>query len=77
MTQIAFVDRYQVLDIPYPDLETTCLGECEGTGLIPIAKDDEESIYHELWLESEKENPSLDGYHFVKCPDCDGTGQRP
>ena len=74
--KIIFTDRYQALGIPYPNLETMCLGQCEGTGLVPIFKDETEEPFRTLWLQAEKENPSDDGYHFVKCPDCNGTGKR-
>ena len=30
----------------------------------------------ELWEEAEKRGPGLDGWHFVKCPECAGTGKR-
>lgn len=33
-------------------------------------------VFKELWLAAEKESPSEDGYHFVRCPDCKGTGKR-
>lgn len=28
-----------------------------------------------LWMEAEKKEKSKDGYHFVKCPECDGSGE--
>lgn len=71
-----FTSRYEALDIPLPDPETMCLGQCEGTGLVPIKKDNLEEPFHTLWLEAEKLNPSDDGWHFVKCPDCNGSGKR-
>jgi len=69
-------DRYQALGSPYPDLETCCDGQCEGIGRVPVAKDDMEEPLHSLWLEAEKENPAEDSWHFVKCPDCNGTGKK-
>lgn len=30
-----------------------------------------------LWKEAEKELSSPDGYHFVTCPICGGSGKRP
>lgn len=57
-----------------PDPETMCHGQCEGTGAVPIKKDDMQEPFRTLWLEAEKEKPSEDGWHFVKCPDCNGTG---
>lgn len=84
-----FTDRYQALGIPYPDPKTMCQGQCEGTGYVPhkhtkLAKldpvraveDPSDVIFDKLWEEAEKVKPTDDGYHFVKCPDCDGTGKR-
>ena len=69
-------DRYQALGIPYPDPETMCLGQCEGTGIVPIAKEETEEPWKTLWAEAEEKNPSENGRHFVTCPECDGTGKR-
>lgn len=68
---IEFTDRYK--GIPYPDPETMCEGDCEGIGYYP--EDDKENP---LWIEAHKalHKEPCDGYHFVKCPDCNGTGQR-
>jgi hypothetical protein len=74
--EFEFTDRYKALGIPYPDPETVCDGQCEGTGFVPIHKDDMEEPFHTLWLEAEKQNPTDDGYHFIKCPDCNGTRRR-
>lgn len=63
-------------DSPGPDVETMCKGQCEGLGQIPIHKDDPEEPFRSLWLKAEKKKPSRDGWHFVSCPDCDGTGLR-
>ena len=76
-TSIEFTDRYQALGIPYPDSNTMCDGLCEGIGWIPISNDDYEEPWRTLWLEAEKKNgPTDDGYHFVKCPDCNATGKK-
>ena len=73
--QIVGTDRYQALGMPPPDLETMCQGQCEGIGWVPIAKDDMSEPWRTLWLEAEAEEPAeKDGYHFVKCPDCNATG---
>ena len=72
------VDRYKALGIPYPNRETMCDGQCEGTGRVPISQNDEEEPWRTLWLEAEKKEGSQeDGYHFVICPDCKGTGKDP
>lgn len=34
--EIEFTDRYKALGIPYPEPETMCNGQCEGTGWIPV-----------------------------------------
>jgi hypothetical protein len=31
----------------------------------------------ELWQQAEATHPTDDGWHFVRCPDCEGTGKRP
>lgn len=81
-------DRYQALGIPYPNPKTICQGQCEGTGWVPVYHsigDKDRSVYPEdetdqqlfdAWLEAEEENPTDDGWHFVRCPACNGTGLR-
>lgn len=76
MSKIEFTDRYQALGIPYPDPETMCDGQCEGTGFVPIRSDDMEEPWRTLWLEAEKKKPTDNGCHFVICPDCKGTRKR-
>jgi hypothetical protein len=70
-----FHSRYGARNLPDP--HTMCKGQCEGLGLVPIHKDDDEEPWHTLWLAAEKENPNIPGddYHFVECPDCNGTGR--
>ena len=70
-----FTDRYKALGIPYPNPLTMCGGECEGTGFVPIHKEDKNEPWHTLWLEAEAKSPTDDSYHFVKCPACKGTGK--
>ena len=69
-------DRYQALGIPYPDPDTMCSGDCEGTRIVPVQADDENPVYRQRWLAAEKAEPADDGWHFVKCADCDGSGKR-
>lgn len=82
-----FTDRYKALGIPYPDPKTICEGHCEGTGVIPIfgkiqtnakvyPEIETDPILLALWQEMEDANPSTDGWHFVTCPDCGGTGKQ-
>lgn len=58
-----------------PDPETMCDGQCEGMGRVPVAADDEDPVFALLWAKAEKEKGASDnGYHFVECPTCGGTG---
>jgi hypothetical protein len=68
-----FTDRYQALGIPYPDPETVCKGDCEGTGYVPVAELETDPVLARLWQEAEEAEPSDDGWHFVICPTCNGT----
>ncbi|KKM79799.1 hypothetical protein LCGC14_1346200 [marine sediment metagenome] len=109
---IEFTDRYQTLGIPYPDPETVCRGQCEGTGMVPIHANEGEELYRMLWREKHAEGCTTrgilagllraksttptgtlkyvwwllrrlvtpwsrcdDGWHFVWCPDCGGSGK--
>ena len=100
MNEFEFTDRYDALGIPYPDTETMCQGQCEGTGWIPVHYSENEEPWRSLWIEAENKKRKQikmgrlralylivfkrikaitnldDGYHFVKCPDCNGTGKR-
>ena len=76
MAEFEFKDRYKALGIPYPDPATTCMGDCEGTGVVPVHEDDPDDRYFQAWRDAEAKQPSEDGYHFLICPDCDGTGKR-
>lgn len=79
--QIA-ADRYGGV---YPDPETVCQGQCEGMGHVPhykgdgVVRSDPDPRYDALWDELHREcvetGCECDGWHFVKCPDCDGTGK--
>ena len=87
--KIEITDRYEALGIPRPDPETMCEGQCEGIGWIPVymntenikgslSRDDEKDPQLiTAWQEAEKIKPTDDGWHFVKCPDCNGTGKAP
>ena len=80
--EIQFTDRYEALGIPHPDPATMCLGQCEGTGTVPVCMGREANTPNEdtrlvdLWRRAEAEKASPDGWHFVKCPECEGTGKR-
>lgn len=75
-TDVIIYDRYDALGIDHPILDTVCYGQCEGTGWVPVRHTDVSEPWHTLWLEAEKKSPSDDGYHFVRCPECGGTGVR-
>lgn len=90
MAEFVYSDRYTALGIETP-IENICEGQCEGTGWVPIycstekmpdgrkglvprrAETDPRLV--QLWIEAEEENPADDGWHFVKCPYCGGTGK--
>lgn len=76
-SEIEVFSRYEALGIPLPDPQTMCEGECEGIGVVPVRFDDLTEPWHTLWLEAEAKEPTDDGWHFVKCPDCKGTGKKP
>lgn len=67
--------RYGPAGSPMPDPETMCNGQCEGTGKVPIPADETSPEWKTLWVEAEKKSPSDDGWHFVDCPTCGGTGK--
>ena len=76
MVEIEFTDRYKALGIPEPDPLTMCKGQCEGTGFVPVHRDDPDEPLATLWKEAEAKEPTDDGYHFVLCPDCKGSRKR-
>jgi hypothetical protein len=90
MEGVTFTDRYEVLGIKRPNLLTMCRGHCEATGVVPVYMPEgdtrlsplavlEENERHPdlilAWRTAEAERPSYDGWHFVRCPDCKGTGR--
>jgi hypothetical protein len=88
---IQATDRYDGFGIPRPDPDTVCQGQCEGTGVVPVfVYEGESAVDYPVkttsetdpalllaWHEAEKENRTDDGYHFVTCPECTGSGVRP
>lgn len=74
---IEWVDRYSACGIPQPDPETVCTGQCEGMGVIPVQANCDDARLVKLWWELHKATEhDCDGWHFVRCPDCDGSGKR-
>ncbi len=68
-----FTDRYKALGIPYPDPKTMCDGHCEGTGWYP-ENDKNNPLWQKAHAKPHKEK--CDGWHFIKCPKCKGTGKK-
>ena len=80
MSEYAFTDRYGGNP---PDPKTMCNGQCEGIGLYPVPLT---AINEEACLQvggtitvvgqiEEDGRPSEDdGYAWVRCPDCGGSG---
>lgn len=73
---VEFTDRYQAMGLPYPNPNTMCLGQCEGMGWVPVHCDDTDPVFAALWRQAEQKQHADDGWHFVKCPECNGTGLR-
>ena len=74
---IEFTDRYKALGVSYPNYDTMCKGQCEGIGRVPINEGEQEEPWKSLWLKAHNSIHSepCDGWHFVVCPDCGGTGK--
>jgi hypothetical protein len=71
-----FVDRYSAAGIDISAVEGMCLGQCEGMGVVPVTKNDRSAVFRALWRKAELKKPTMDGYHFVTCPRCGGTGKK-
>lgn len=82
------MDRYAALGIT--NFDNLCNGLCEGTGFIPVylnktGTQEKGNAYPpnetnmellDLWWDAEMAKPAEDGWHFVKCPTCKGTGKK-
>ena len=84
--RIEVADRYRALGMPYPNPETMCRGQCGGIGCYPqnIHDPDITTEGRMAWeFEGTQATPECraeaerDGYHFIVCPTCRGTGKRP
>jgi hypothetical protein len=62
----------------HPDQTTMCHGLCEGIGRIPVMGGDSDEALRHLWADCHNEAGIHDcnGWHFVVCPDCEGSGKR-
>jgi hypothetical protein len=74
--EIEFTDRYG--GGPGPDVDTMCEGQCEGLGCYPVQLDAHDLTDYEKQAvqEAASKGPTDDGYYFIKCGDCNGTGKR-
>lgn len=68
MPEFEFTSRYDVFGPP-----NGCKGQCEGTGFIPIHRQEKDPLLKKLWDILESKNAAEDDYHFVPCPDCRPT----
>lgn len=77
MTDFEFTDRYGG---NHPDPATMCPGDCEGMGCYPVEGEATDLTAHEQAEVNRikiEQGISVDGWYFVRCPDCNGTGKRP
>ncbi len=82
--QAEFTDRYSATGTPTPNGWTVCKGHCEGMGVYPMPMDEWERmpsrerphICPQRDENDEWDFPPADGYLFVWCEDCGGTGRR-
>lgn len=70
------IDRYRALGIPRPNPATMCQGPCDGTGVAPVRSDEQDQELRRRWGVAEQMSPAEDGWHFVPCPDCEGSRLR-
>ena len=87
MTHFEVTDRYEATG--YPDPKTVCQGHCEGTGCVPVyvsrgdyrigpwtrPDDETDKALRAQWFAADEKDRCKDGWHFVECPDCGGTGK--
>ena len=79
MHAFEYVDRYGDSSAPRPDPDTVCNGQCEGMGVYPVKNaisgvaDHDQREIDRIIAES---GPSPDGWYFVRCSTCGGSGKR-
>ena len=87
-THIEVTDRYAATG--YPDPETVCQGQCEGTGRVPVyvsrgdyrigpwtrPDDETDEALRALWYAAEKTDRSKDTNTGVRIPAVTDTGVR-
>lgn len=78
-----FVSRYGTG--PGPDVDTMCKGQCEGMGTYPVLDDTAPVRYampitsyerEQIAAEKARGTTSEDGYYFITCGECGGSGKR-
>lgn len=48
-----------------------CVGDCEGTGWVPVFKDEvQDPVMRNQWAQGEEDMPSEDGWQILPCPMC-------
>jgi hypothetical protein len=81
---VEVVDRYSATGTPTPNGWTICKHQCEGMGVYPLPMEEWKAMpsrerphicpqknEHDEW-----DFPPEDGYLFVWCEECGGTGRR-
>lgn len=69
---VEFTDRYGG---NIPSWLRGCHGDCEAMGVVPVKRGDSREPWATLWAQAERAEPSDDGWHFVRCPSCHGSGR--
>lgn len=73
--QIEYTDRYGGRT---PSHLRGCFGQCEAMGVYPVSSTDPELTTAERQRIHERilvEGPAADGWYFITCPECNGTGR--
>lgn len=74
MSDIVYVDRYSAIG-GHPDPATVCTGQCEGMGTYPVHISDPQLTDYERAAMAKCE-PQADGWYFITCGACGGTGKK-
>ncbi len=69
-------DRYTATGRPHPNRWTICKGDCEGMGFYPTDDPTEWPPGTRPAGTPEPDGTPDDGWRFIKCPKCNGTGRR-